>query len=46
MTDDTKEVLTKDDRIVIYSTAEDAEEPADTGEWLASDTVEYSEDQP
>lgn len=38
MTDEAKEVLTDDGRIVVYSPDED-DEPADTEEWVASDTT-------
>ncbi|WP_248910514.1 hypothetical protein [Halocatena marina] len=39
MSDDVKEVQTDDGRHVLYSTDEDTDEPADTGEWVASDTT-------
>lgn len=45
MTDKAKEVLTDNDRIVVYSTDGDGEEPADTEEWLASDTTVSGSDQ-
>jgi hypothetical protein len=43
--DDVKDVQTKDGRQVIYSTDEDADEPADTDEWIASDTTVSGSDQ-
>ena len=43
--DDVKEVQTTDGRQVLYSTDEDTEEPADTDEWLASDTICSGSDQ-
>lgn len=45
MSDETKEVLTDDGRQVIYSPDDDGEDPADTEEWLASDTTVPGGDQ-
>lgn len=39
MTDETKETMTDDGRQVIYSPDDDGEDPADTEEWMASDTT-------
>jgi phosphomannomutase len=43
--DDVRETLAEDGRQVIYSTDPDADEPADTKEWLASDTTVSGSDQ-
>jgi hypothetical protein len=43
--DDVKEVQTKDGQQVLYSTDDDTEEPAETDEWLASDTTVSGSDQ-
>ncbi len=45
MTDETKETMTDDGRIVVYSPDDDGEEPADTEAWLASDTTVSGSDQ-
>lgn len=45
MTDDVRETITDDGRIVVYSTDDDGEEPADTDQWLASDTTVSGGDQ-
>ncbi len=45
MTDEAKETMTDDGRIVVYSTDEDGEDPADTEEWMASDTTVSGSDQ-
>ncbi len=45
MTDEAKEVLTDDGRIVVYSPDDDGEDPADTEEWMASDTTVSGGDQ-
>lgn len=39
MTDDVNETQSDDGRQVLYSTNEDDDEPADTDEWIASDTT-------
>jgi hypothetical protein len=43
--DDVKEVQADDGRQVIYSTNEGDEVPADTEEWVASDTTVSGSDQ-
>lgn len=43
--DDVKEVLTEDGRQVFYSTNDDDDEPADTDEWIATDTTVSESDQ-
>jgi hypothetical protein len=43
--DDVKEVQTKDGQQVLYSTDENADEAADTDEWIASDTTVSGSDQ-
>lgn len=45
MTDDVRETITDDGRIVVYSTDDDGEEPTDTDQWLASDTTVSGGDQ-
>lgn len=45
MSDEVNEVQADDGRQVIYSTNEDDDEPADTEEWLASDTTVSGGDQ-
>ncbi len=45
VSDDVTEVLTDDGRHVLYSTDEDADEPADTREWVASDATVSGSDQ-
>jgi hypothetical protein len=37
--EDVKETLAEDGRQVVYSTNEEDDEPADTDEWIASDTT-------
>jgi hypothetical protein len=43
--EDVKEVQMKDGRQVVYRTDPDGEEPADTEEWIASDTTVSGSDQ-
>jgi hypothetical protein len=43
--EDVKEVQTTDGRQVLYRTDENAEEAADTDEWIASDTTVSGSDQ-
>jgi hypothetical protein len=43
--DDVKEVQTEDGRQVLYSPNEDDDAPADTDEWVASDTTVSGSDQ-
>lgn len=42
---DVNETLADDGRQVLYSTNEDDDDPADTEEWLASDTTVSGGDQ-
>jgi hypothetical protein len=42
---DVKETLAEDGRQVVYRTDPDGEEPADTDEWIASDTSVSGSDQ-
>jgi hypothetical protein len=43
--DEVKETLAEDGRQVVYSTDPDGDEPADTDEWVASDTTVSGSDQ-
>lgn len=45
MNDGVSETMADDGRIVVYSTDEEADEAADTEEWLASDTTVSGSDQ-
>jgi hypothetical protein len=43
--EDVKETLAEDGRQVVYSTNEEDDEPANTDEWIASDTTVSGSDQ-
>lgn len=44
MSDEVKETMTDDGRIVVYSLDEDGEEPADTDQWMASNLTDSGSD--